>query len=94
MYNHDRIPSREKVERIRQRYPVGTRVKLLQMDDPQAVPAGTEGVVAYVDDMAQIGVNWENGSSLSLIPGVDSFEVLERAKPARAPAKKRSGDAR
>ncbi len=32
-----------------------------------------KGTVAYVDDIGQIGVKWDTGSSLSLIPGVDSF---------------------
>lgn len=93
--NIDRYPTKAEAERIRQWYPVGTRLKVLDMNDPQGVPAGTEGTVTHVDDMANVGVKWDNGSTLSLIPGVDSFEVLERAKPTRTPAKKkRSGDAR
>ena len=43
------------------------------MEDPQAPPPGTKGTVVYVDDMGQIGIKWDTGSSLSLIPGVDSF---------------------
>ena len=61
------------MELIRQQYPVGTRIILNHMDDSQAPPPGTKGTVAYVDDMGQIGVKWDTGSSLSLIPGVDSF---------------------
>jgi hypothetical protein len=68
------------VELIRRQYPVGTRIILNHMDDSQAPPPGTKGTVAYVDDIGQIGVKWDTGSSLSLIPGVDSFEVLERPK--------------
>ena len=40
-----RFPSKETVERIRKEYPVGTRVELVQMDDPQAPPVGTKGTV-------------------------------------------------
>lgn len=29
-----------------------------------------------MDDMGQIGMKWDNGSSLSLIPGEDSFRKL------------------
>lgn len=88
------FPSREQVARIRQWYPVGTRLRLLSMDDPYSVPPGTEGTVTYVDDMGQVGMNWDNGRSLSLVPGVDSFEVIERAKATPTPKKKRSGYAR
>ena len=73
------------MELIRRQYPVGTRIILNRMDDSQAPPPGTKGTVAYVDDIGQIGVKWDTGSSLSLIPGVDSFEVLERPKHRDAP---------
>ena len=68
------IPTRQQVENLRERYPVGARVVLHHMDDPYApVPPGTKGTVTYVDDMGQIGVKWDNGSSLSLVPSEDSF---------------------
>lgn len=69
--------SRRFAERIKQNYPKGTRIELNHMDDPFApVPAGTRGTVVYVDDMGQLGMNWDNGSGLSLIPGEDSFRKL------------------
>ena len=37
-----RFPSKETVERIRKEYPVGSRVELVRMDDPQAPPVGTK----------------------------------------------------
>ena len=40
-----RFPSREIVERLRDQFPVGCRVELLQMDDPQAPPMFTKGTV-------------------------------------------------
>lgn len=30
----------------------------------------------YVDDIGQIGMKWDNGRSLSLIPSEDSFRKL------------------
>lgn len=51
-----RFPSKETVERIRKEYPVGTRVELVQMDDPQAPPVGTKGTVRGVDDIGSIMV--------------------------------------
>ena len=32
--------------------------------------------------MGQIGMHWDNGQSLSLIPGEDSFRVLNREEIA------------
>lgn len=80
-----RFPTKEQVESIRQRYPAGTRITLHDMADPYTkIPAGTKGTVEYVDDMGQLGMRWDNGSSLALIPGVDSFSidaVPEKEKP-------------
>lgn len=58
------IPTRQQVENLRERYPVGARVVLHHMDDPYApIPPGTKGTVTYVDDMGEIGVNWDTGST-------------------------------
>ena len=71
------LPNKEELKRLREMYPKGTRVVLLEMDDPQAPPIGTKGTVRYVDDAAGIGVNWDNGSSLSAIYGVDRIKKLD-----------------
>ena len=73
-----RFPSKEQITALRERYPRGTRVELLGMDDPQAPPTGTMGEVIGVDDAGQLLVRWETGSSLSLIPGVDSFRIVQK----------------
>lgn len=72
--------SKEKLDFIKNRYPIGTRIKLNCMDDPYAVPSGTLGTIDYIDDEGQIGVSWDNGSSLSLLYGVDKFEVIDIKK--------------
>ena len=59
------------IERLRKRLPPGTRIALIQMDDPQAPPLGTKGTVRGVDDLANILVDWDNGGSLNLVYGVD-----------------------
>ena len=66
-----KIPTKEQIQWLESQYPVGTRVVLGAMDDPQAPPPGTKGTVRYVDGLGQIGVEWDTGSSLSLIPGKD-----------------------
>ena len=40
-----RMITKEQLEALRARYPAGTRVELLQMDDVQAPPIGTKGTV-------------------------------------------------
>ena len=70
------FPSREIVERIKKQYPVGCRVELVRMDDVQAPPIGTKGIVYGVDDSGSILVNWDNGSGLNVVYGVDSCRKL------------------
>ena len=68
----------KQVERIRNQYPPGTRLCCDYMpDDPKPIESGTFGTVVGVDDAGQIMMKWDNGRSLSLIPGVDSFHTVE-----------------
>jgi DNA repair protein RadC len=55
---------------------VGKRVRLIEMQDPYAVPKGTMGTIKFVDGIGQIHVNWDNGSSLALIPNVDKYKII------------------
>ena len=87
------FPSREQVESIRKNYPPGTRVMLNNMDDPYSpVESGTRGTMRYVDDSGQLGVAWDNGRSLSLIPGEDSFRKLTQQEIAQEQGMKMGGD--
>lgn len=74
------FPSRETVEKVRKEYPVGTRVQLVSMDDIQAPPNGTLGTVIGVDDTASLLMNWNNGSSLNVIYGIDKVEKVNKPK--------------
>lgn len=66
-----RMISKETLQALRERYPKGTRVELVQMDDDQAPPVGTKGTVRGVDDMGSIMVAWDNGCGLSVAYGAD-----------------------
>ena len=70
------FPSREIVEKVRKQYPVGTRVELIRMDDVQAPPVGTKGTVRGVDDIANILINWDNGSRLNAVYGEDVVCII------------------
>ena len=75
MNEYERL--RRQAEGLRNMYPPGTRVECICMNDPFApVPSGTKGSVMFVDDIAQIHVNWDNGSSLALNKDEDSFRKL------------------
>lgn len=70
------IPDKTALERLRSRFPKGARVRLVQMDDVQAPPAGTLGRVVHVDDIGTIHIAWENGSNLGAVYGEDKVEIV------------------
>lgn len=74
-----RFPNKEMLEFLRKEYPPGTRVRLVRMDDSQAPPLGTKGTVTGVDDMGSILVDWDNGSHLNVIYGVDTVQKLNKS---------------
>lgn len=63
--------SKEELKKLREEYPVGCTVELLEMNDIQAPPIHTKGVVRHVDDIGTIFVNWETGSGLGVAYGED-----------------------
>lgn len=65
-----------RLEFLRKRYCANTRVELVYMDDKYAPPIGTKGTVFGVDDIGDIMVNWDNGSKLKVIYGVDEIKII------------------
>jgi hypothetical protein len=56
----------------------GKRIKMLEtMDDPTPVCKGEMGTIRYIDDIGNIHVNWDNGGTLSVLPEVDKYEILD-----------------
>lgn len=74
-----RFPSKELVDSVRRRFPAGTRVELLRMDDCQAPPIGTCGTVLGVDDTGSLLMRWDNGSGLNVVFGEDLVRKVEGA---------------
>ena len=72
-----RVISKEALQALRERFPKGTRVELVQMDDPQAPPIGTKGTVVRVDDIASLCMRWDNGSSLHVAYGEDVVRKID-----------------
>ena len=69
-----------KVQRIKAQYPGGTRIQLHSMSGEADMPSGLTGTVDFVDDAGQLQMTWDNGRSLALVPGEDSFSVISRPK--------------
>ena len=91
MNEFDRL--RRTAERMKESYPPGTRIQLDHMEDPWApVPPGTRGTVQFVDDIGQIGMKWDNGRTLSLVPGEDSFRKRTDVELAEEQNKNNNND--
>jgi len=72
-----KIPTQEEVARVEERYK-GKRIELIEMpSDPSPIEPGTKGTVEMVDGLGQLILKWDNGRTLSLIPGVDKFKIVE-----------------
>ena len=74
-----KIANDKQVLRLRKIYKPKTVVELTSdMEDPyHPLPAGLRGECCGVDDAGQIMMVWNNGSTLSLIPEVDCFRIVE-----------------
>ena len=75
------FPPRDIVERIKKEYPSGTRVELIELNDPyRHFDAGLKGTVSCVDDTGTIHVDWDNGYHLGIVYGEDSCRKLDCVK--------------
>jgi hypothetical protein len=60
------------------KWPKGSRVELVHTSDPYTnLQPGDRGTVVFVDDLGTLFVNWDNGSSLGMVPGQDQYRVVE-----------------
>ena len=55
----------------------GKRVRCIEMNDPFPIKPNEEGTIQFVDDIKNIHVKWDFGSSLSLVPDADKYEILD-----------------
>ena len=62
---------------LREKYPPGTRLELIHMEDEFApVEDGTRGTVHFVDDVGQIHMLWDNKRTLPINVETDKFRML------------------
>jgi hypothetical protein len=63
---------------------IGDRIVCFAMEDEVSVPPGTKGTVTKVqkdpfdEDENIISVKWDNGSTLSLLSGVDKWKLVKQ----------------
>ena len=66
------------VEKIKEEYKPGDEIVLYEMRGEPQMEYGLKGKVLAVDDIGQVHVAWENGSSLALNVEEDAFEKVEK----------------
>lgn len=55
----------------------GRRIRFVSSSDPYTrLKEGDHGTIIFVDDLHTIHVRWDSGSSLGLIIGEDSFDLI------------------
>lgn len=70
-------PDQRTVERVRKMYPQGTRVELVEMNDPYSrLKPGDKGTVSLVDETGTVFVDWDSGSGLGIVYGIDRVRKL------------------
>lgn len=57
---------------------IGRRIQLINCTD-EFIPMapGSQGTIFHIDDTGTVFVNWDNGSALSLIPGIDKWKYIK-----------------
>ena len=71
------FPNCEILKQVKNRFPIGSRVELVQMNDSQAPPVGTKGIIIDIDDAASLIVKWDNGCGLNVVYDEDIVNKIE-----------------
>lgn len=69
---------KEALTALREKFPAGSRVELVRMEDPyRRMELGMQGTVRLVDDTGTIHVSWDNGSGLGVVYGEDQCKLVD-----------------
>ena len=71
------FPTKAEIEFVKRKYPAGTRVELVRMNDIDAPEVGTRGTVVGVDGIGSLLMRWDNGSTLNVLYGEDVVRKVE-----------------
>lgn len=69
-------PSIDEINNNKKKITEGTRIELIKMYDLNALPCGSKGIVKGIDDVGNIIMNWDNGSTIPLVIGTDNFKII------------------
>lgn len=62
----------EKLKAIKEKYPIGSRIKIIQMKNEPDYDDKI-GILQFIDDVGQLHGTW---GGCALIPDVDTFVIL------------------
>lgn len=81
------FPTQEQVNRIKERYPIGTVIELTadMEDNYHPFPKGMQGEVIGIDHIGTLHMKWQNGSGLGVMVGEDSFKVISKPEKPEKP---------
>ena len=58
---------------------IGRRLRLVRCNDANTtLLPGDLGTVSHVDDIGTVHVEWDNGSTLGLVPREDAWTILSK----------------
>ena len=77
------FPSKEIVQALRKRYPKGTRVVLVRMNDSYTkLRPGDLGTIDFIDDAGTLFCRWDNGSTIGVVFGEDEIRLYDNTGTA------------